>query len=81
MQKVVLLFVVLIFVLGSVCKAFRLQASRGTHQTVNGATGSLGSDLLPRPDDEDSPEFKEYLRTLLKMQANRAKSGFAAPST
>jgi hypothetical protein len=47
---------------------------------VLSATGSLGSDLLERPEDENSPEFKEYLRSLLTMQANRAKSGFAAPS-
>ena len=42
---------------------------------------SLGSDVLPRPEDEDSPEFKEYLRQLLRMQANRAQSGYAAPSS
>ena len=39
---------------------------------------SLGSDVLERPDDEDSPEFKEYLRQLMIMQANRAKLGFAS---
>lgn len=43
--------------------------------------GNLGSDLLERPDDEDSPEFKEYLRKLLQMQATRAQSGFSAPSS
>lgn len=42
---------------------------------------SLGTDLLERPDDEDSPEFKEYLRQLMAMQVNRSKSGFAAPSS
>ena len=42
---------------------------------------SMGSDALERPDDEDSPEFKEYLKQLLKMQANRAKGGHAAPSS
>jgi len=42
---------------------------------------ALGSDLLFRPEDEDSPEFKEYLKNLLKMQTNRAKTGFAAPSS
>eukprot|EP01036_Dinobryon_divergens_P029337 gene29337-38416_t len=42
---------------------------------------NFGSDVLVRPEDEDSPEFKEYLRQLLKMQANRAKSGHAAPSS
>ena len=42
---------------------------------------SLGTDLLERPEDENSPEFKEYLRQLMSMQVNRAKSGFAAPSS
>ena len=45
------------------------------------ALNSLGSDIMPRPEDENSPEFKEYLRNLMKMQANRAKTGFAAPSS
>lgn len=42
---------------------------------------AAGSDFLIRPDDEDSPEFKEYLRQLLKMQATRAKTGYSAPSS
>ena len=42
---------------------------------------SMGSDALIRPDDEDSPEFKEYLRNLQKMMATRAKSGFSSPSS
>jgi len=42
---------------------------------------NLGSDELVRPDDENSPEFKAYLRKLLQMQANRAKSGHGAPSS
>lgn len=42
---------------------------------------SMGSDALVRPDDEDSPEFKEYLRNLQKMMANRAKTGFSSPSS
>jgi hypothetical protein len=29
---------------------------------------NFGSDVLFRPEDEDSPEFREYLRQLLKMQ-------------
>jgi hypothetical protein len=41
----------------------------------------MGSDMLVRPDDEDSPEFKEYLKALLTLQANRAKTGFSAPSS
>ena len=31
---------------------------------------NFGSDVLVRPEDEDSPEFKEYLRQLLKMQVS-----------
>jgi hypothetical protein len=42
---------------------------------------NMGSDELVRPDDEDSPEFREYLKALLKMQANRSKQGFGAPSS
>lgn len=42
---------------------------------------SLGSDALERPEDENSPEFKEYLKQLLDMQSNRARNGFAAPSS
>jgi hypothetical protein len=42
---------------------------------------SLGSDVLFRPEDENSPEFKEYLKTLLRLQANRAKTGFTAASS
>ena len=79
---------------------------------------NFGSDVLVRPEDEDSPEFREYLRQLLRMQvvksnlllymvsdlltflhsyihtyihtyiytyihdqANRAKTGHAAPSS
>ena len=49
--------------------------------TTATSLNSMGSDQLPRPDDEDSPEFKEYLRNLLKMQANRAKAGYASPSS
>jgi hypothetical protein len=44
-------------------------------------SSSMGSDALFRPDDEDSPEFKEYLRNLQKMMANRAKTGFSSPSS
>ena len=45
------------------------------------ALKSVGSDLLQRPNDEDSPEYREYLKNLMKMQANRARSGHAAPSS
>jgi hypothetical protein len=41
----------------------------------------MGSDSLIRPEDEDSAEFKEYIQNLLAQQVNRAKSGFAAPSS
>jgi hypothetical protein len=41
----------------------------------------MGSDSLIRPDDEDSAEFKEYIQNLLTQQINRAKSGYAAPSS
>lgn len=44
-------------------------------------SSNLGSDALERPEDENSPEFKEYLKKLLEMQANRAKQGFASPSS
>lgn len=50
---------------------FTRSASASTTTSLN----SMGSDQIERPEDEDTPEFKEYLRTLLKMQANRAKSG------
>ena len=41
----------------------------------------MGSDLLSRPEDEDSPEFAEYLKQLMSLQVNRAKAGFSAPSS
>jgi len=43
--------------------------------------GTLGSDILVRPDDEDSPEFKDYLKNLMRLQANRARTGYASPSS
>lgn len=58
--------------------------SRSTHgnaRLITTKLNSLGTDLIERPDDEDSPEFREYLRQLMSMQVNRAKSGFAAPSS
>eukprot|EP01038_Epipyxis_sp_PR26KG_P007791 gene7791-10585_t len=42
---------------------------------------AVGTDALVRPEDENSPEYKEYLRMLLAMTANRAKVGFAAASS
>ena len=43
--------------------------------------GSMGSDELFRPDDENSPEFKIYLKKLFEMQSTRARSGFVSPSS
>lgn len=45
------------------------------------AVNNLGSDSLIRPEDENSPEFREYLNKILQLQANRAKTGFSAPSS
>mmetsp|Transcript_24878 Transcript_24878/g.41451 ORF Transcript_24878/g.41451 Transcript_24878/m.41451 type:complete len:586 (+) Transcript_24878:68-1825(+) len=62
----------------------QLERSRSCSKTKlnnNNVSGNMGSDALVRPDDEDSPEFKQYLRQLLVMQANRAKTGFGAPSS
>lgn len=43
--------------------------------------GHLGSDELQRPEDENSPEFQQYLQKLIEMQSLRAKAGFASPSS
>ena len=56
-----------------------LKARRARAHTTS--LQSLGSDMLVRPDSEDSPEYQEYLRQLLSLQANRAKSGHSAPSS
>ena len=53
----------------------------GHRSSLHAITASMESDSLERPEDEDSPEFKNYLRALLQMQANRARSGHAAPSS
>jgi hypothetical protein len=42
---------------------------------------AVGSDILERPEDENTPEFRDYLKNLMKMQANRARSGHSAPSS
>jgi hypothetical protein len=75
-----------ILFLTTLCGLFHLyQAYMGQCSLKNSlrktSLKSLGSDVLVRPDDEDSPEFKEYLRKLLRMQVNRANSGFSAPSS
>jgi len=41
----------------------------------------MGSDLLERPEDENSPEFAKYLKQLMSLQVNRSKAGFSAPSS
>ena len=41
----------------------------------------MGSDLLERPEDENSPEFAVYLKQLMSLQVNRSKAGFSAPSS
>lgn len=61
--------------------AFVIWSSGRTQRSRLSLKMGMGSDVLVRPDDEDSPEFKEYLRQLLRMQANRAGSGFGAPSS
>ena len=55
-----------------------LKSNRAAVQTI---LYGVGSDVLQRPEDENSPEFRDYLKNLMKMQANRAKGGFAAPSS
>ncbi len=60
----------------SIIRDLKLYSSRS-----NASLGTMGSDVLMRPEDENSPEFKDYLRNLLKLQANRAKTGFSAPSS
>ena len=42
---------------------------------------NVGSDLLTRPEDENSKEYRDYLKQLMALQANRAKGGHAAPSS
>lgn len=59
-----------------------LRLHPGGRTGVSGtALQSMGSDVLQRPEDEDGPEFREYLKALMKMQLNRAKTGHAAPSS
>lgn len=59
---------------------FRLKSQKSVTQ-LQSSYGTLGSDALIRPEDEDSPEFRVYLKKLLEMQSNRAKAGFASPSS
>ena len=64
----------------SLARLHRARPSFALH-IAGGSMGSMGSDVLERPDNEDGPEFREYLKRLLKLQANRAKNGFVAPSS
>jgi hypothetical protein len=50
-------------------------------QRFNTALPAIGSDILQRPEDEESQEYRDYLKNLMKMQANRARSGHSAPSS
>lgn len=68
--------------LKGICRSasiFRVTSDDGTG--AGQVASTTGSDALYRPDDEDSPEFQEYLKKLLQMQRNRAKTGFSAPSS
>lgn len=58
-----------------------LMRIKSLQSSSNKISASFGSDSLDRPDDEDSPEFREYLKKLLEMQSLRAKTGFSAPSS
>ena len=69
-----------IFFLG--CISLKLSPHRNLNsRKVSSALEAMGSDQLYRPEDEDGPEFADYLKNLLKLQANRAKTGFSAASS
>jgi hypothetical protein len=75
-----------LFILSPLISSYHSFSSKKTAQMTRLNTklrsrGSLGTDILVRPDDEDSPEFKEYLRQLMILTANRAKTGYSAPSS
>ena len=86
-----LALVLLVGVVVHVCSGFRQIACAGRIGSVSrfGAStstrpsklSSMGSDDLSRPADEDSPEYREYLKQLMNLQANRARSGHSAPSS
>ena len=70
----------------SFCNCFREWKSVQirSHQKLQSPlflVGHLGSDEFQRPNDENSPEFQQYLQKLLEMQSLRAKGGFASPSS
>lgn len=60
-------------------KGFQPLASSARSRVVR--LNNVGSDLLTRPDDENSKEYRDYLKKLMALQANRAKGGLAAPSS
>lgn len=79
-SKSVLVQVVLAIVCVTLSRGFKLQTLR--HPRIGSSQlKSMGSDILSRPDDEDSPEYREYLKQLMKLQMNRAKQGHSAPSS
>lgn len=58
-----------------------LLQTRSCLQRFSTALPAIGSDILQRPEDEESAEYRDYLKNLMKMQANRARSGHSAPSS
>lgn len=78
MTKIILSLLISLYV-ATITEALLLTKSYQIRHTS--ALRSTGSDILQRPDDEDSAEFRDYLRNLMKMQVNRARSGHAAPSS
>ena len=72
--------VVLVVTLLTLASGFRPLLAR-KRARVSKVNMSIGSDQLMRPEDEDSPEYQEYLRQLLQLQATRGKTGFSAPSS
>lgn len=83
MQKFLLFIFIWNSFLFTPCKSYSAKFHKIFVSSATSTTSlsAMGSDQLYRPEDEDSPEFREYLKTLLKMQANRAQTGFAAPSS
>ncbi len=86
MRKFVVLLVALVISVTLLTHAYVISRPKNVDSKLyssrsNASLGTMGSDVLVRPQDENSPEFKDYLRNLLKLQANRAKTGFSAPSS
>ena len=86
MRKFVALLVALVISVTLLTHAYVISRPKNVDSKLyssrsNPSLGTMGSDVLMRPEDENSQEFKDYLRNLLKLQANRAKTGFSAPSS